>query len=197
MRLAGRDSPCPATEAAAQDLVERMLHAGERLGGIIVLVVYVYVIVADSRLGLGREEVVVHKGFGGLAGELHHHARRGVGVHVGVLPSDVVVLGLDNLQEHVTGTGLAGNRTLVTVSDVTLGHLLARRLHQLYLHAVLNLLHGHALRPGDTYPVGDALNQRLVLSGLGGEHSLAYGRLYFLFVVADHAAISFDYCLYH
>ena len=91
------------------------------------------------------EQVVVDEGFGGLRGELHHHARRGVGVHIGILAGDVVVLDVHDVEEHLTGLRLTGHTALVAVGDVLLGHVLAARLHQLQLYEVLNLLHRHPL----------------------------------------------------
>ncbi len=174
-----------------------MLHARQALGGIVILVVDVDIVVAHGLTHGRREKVVVDKRFGGLAGEFHHHARRRVRVHVGVLAGHVIVLGLDNLEEDVAGLCAARYAALVAIGDVTLGHILARRLHQLDLDLVLNLLDSHALLAGHADAVGDALDESLVFAHLGGEHCLADGRLDFLFVISGHASVSLYDCLYH
>ena len=184
-------------KTALQNLVERMLYAGERLGGIVILVVDVDIVVAQRGAGLFGEQVIVDEGFGGLAGELHHHARGSVGVHVGVLAGDVVALGLDYLQKYVSRLGLAGDAALVAIGYVTLGDLLAGRVHQLHLHHVLNLLHRRLLGAAALYAVGDLVHQRLVLAPLGGEHGLADRGGYLLAIEAYHASVTFNYCLYH
>lgn len=58
----GRSVTC--RESVAQDDVERMLHTGERLGGIIVLVVDVEIVVLHSQTRILREQVVVHERLG-------------------------------------------------------------------------------------------------------------------------------------
>ena len=184
-------------EAVFEYTVEGVLHTGEALGGVIVFVVDVDVAVVDSLTHLGREQVVVDKGFGGLAGKLHHHACGRVGVHVGVLACDVVVFGLDDFEKHVASLGSACYGTLVAIGDVTLGHFLAGRVHQLKLHAVLYLLDGHLLAACHGDYVGDACNERFVLAHLGGEHCLADCSLDFFFIVADDASVALDHCMYH
>ena len=112
-------------EAVLEYAVERMLHAGKALGGVVVLVVYVYVVVADGFANFGREQIIVDERLCSFAGEFHHHACRRVGIHVGVLTGDIVVLGLDDFVEHVGGLGTAGNATLVAICYIAFGHFLA------------------------------------------------------------------------
>ena len=184
-------------EAVFKYAVERMLHTGETLGRVIVFVVYVKIAVVDSLAHLGREQIVVDKGLGGLAGKLHHHARGRVGVHVGVLAGDVVALGLDDLEKHVAGLGAASYRPLIAVGDIAFGHLLTGRFHEFELDTVLYLLYAHLFvaRHGDA--VGYTRDEGLVLAHLGGEHCFAYGCLDFLFVVAYYAPVALYHCAYH
>ena len=154
-------------EAVVQDVIERMLHTGERLRGIVVLVVHMQVVVAHGITALLRQQVVIDKGLGALRGELHHHTGRCVSVHVRVLAGHVVVLDVDDLQEHITGLGLPGNATLVTVGDVFLCHILAGTLHQLHLHGILDVLDGHLRLPVHVDMVSDHLDEALVLTLVG------------------------------
>ena len=184
-------------EAAGQDVVKRMLHAGERLRGVVVLVVYVQQVVLHSLAGIVREEVVVNEGFRALRRKLHHHASRRVGIHVGILARDVVVLHVHDVEEDVARLGLAGDGALVAVGDVLLRHVLAARLHQLQLHSVLNLLHIHLRLASLRHVVGNLVHQALVLTLVGLHHSLAYGGHDFLFIEADDATVALHNCLYH
>ena len=184
-------------ESVVEDAVEGMLHAGERLGGVVVLVVDVEIAVAHGLAGLVGEQIVVDEGLGCLAGEFHHHAGGRVGVHVGVLARDVVVLGLDDFQEDVACLGAACDAALVAVGDVFLGHFLAGALHELELHAVLDLLHGHGGFAGHGDAVGDFVDEGLVLAELGLEHGFADGGLDFFFVEAHNASVAFDNGLNH
>ena len=53
-------------ETVVQNHVERMLHAGETLGRVIVLIVNMYIVVHDGVAYILREEVVVDEWFGGF-----------------------------------------------------------------------------------------------------------------------------------
>ena len=178
-------------ESVAEDIVERMLHACEALGGVVVFVVDVEVALTHGVASLLGEQVVVDERFGGLGGEFHHHSRGGIGVHVGVLAGDVVVFGLDDLEKHVAGLGAACYAALVAVGDIFFSHLFAGRLHQLELYAVLNLLHAHLLVTGDADAVGDFLNECFVLAQRGLEHGFTDGGFDFLFVVSYHTSVAF------
>src|SRR3712207_191091 len=130
-------------EAFVQDAVQRVLTTSERLGGIIVFIVDMYVVMFHGVAHVFRQKIVVNERFGRFRGKLHHHAGRRVGIHVGILTSDVVGLNVHNIQEHVTRLSLAGNGTLVAILDISLGHILSRTAHQLYFHSVLNSLDSH------------------------------------------------------
>ena len=180
-----------------EHLVERVLHTGEALGGIVVLVMDVQIIAANGLTGLLTQQVVIDKGLGGLAGKLHHHAGGSVGIHVGILAGDIVILGIDDLQEQVTGLGLASHTAFLAVIDIASGNLLAGALHQFQLHLVLNILDAHLAAATRADTVGDALDEALVLPGFGCEHCLADCGFDFFLIIADDAAISFKYSLDH
>ena len=131
-------------EAVLEYLVERMLDAGEGLGRIVILVVDVDISVLHGLANVLGQQALVHESLGGLGRELHHHTGRGVGIHIGVLPGDVGGLGLYDLLEDFAGLGLSGKVAFVAVSYISLGDLLARALHKLHLHEVLDVLDAKA-----------------------------------------------------
>ena len=184
-------------EAAGEDMVEGVLHAGERLGGVIVFVVDVEVVVLHGLAALLGEQVVVDEGFRGLRGKLHHHACRGVGIHVGILTGDIVVLDVDDVEEHVAGLGLAGNGALVAVGDELLRHILAARLHQFHLHGILYLLHRHLALALLCDIVGDFIYQALIFTLVGVKHGFADSRHDLLLVEAHDASVTLYYGQYH
>ncbi len=184
-------------EAARQDVIQRVLNAGQRLRGVIVLVVYVQVVVLHGVAALVREQVVVDEGLGGLRRKLHHHARRRVGVHVGILARHVVRLDVDDVQKHVARLGLAGYRPLVAIGYVLRRHVLAARLHQLHLHHVLYLFHRHLAVAALRYVVRYLVQQAFVLAPVGVHHGLAYGSHNLLLVESNDASVSLYNCLYH
>ena len=155
------------------------------------------VVVLHGVAHLLAQQVVVHERLGALRGKLHHHAGRGVGVHVGILARDLVFLDVHNLHEHVARFGFACDGPLVAVGDVLLGHVLACAFHQLHLHGVLNVLHRHLGFALGGNVVSDAHDEVLVLALVGVEHGFADGCLDFLVVEANDATVSFNYRLYH
>ena len=128
---------------AFEHMVQGVLHACERLGRIVVLVVDVEVVLLHSLADIFSQQVVVDEGFRCLRRELHHHTRGRVRVHISILACDVVALDVDDLEKHLTCLGLAGDGTLVAVLDINLGNVLASTLHELEFHSVLNFLHRH------------------------------------------------------
>ncbi len=177
--------------------VKRMLYTGEALCRIIIFVVDVEITVFHGFSCFLRKKIIVDKRLCRFACELHHHSGRGVGVHVGILARDVIVLGFDDLKEHIACLGTACDATLIAIGDITLGHFLARAFHQFYLHAILNLLYGHALFSGHAYTIDNLMDQSLVLSHFGLKHGLAYGCHYFFFVISHDAAVALYHDLYH
>ena len=82
--------PVSGSEPVFKDLVYRVLHTGKALGRIVVFVVDVYIVPGNRLFYIIREKIVIHKRFGGLAGELHHHSRRGVCIHIGILAGNII-----------------------------------------------------------------------------------------------------------
>ena len=185
------------SEAVFQYLVERVLYACQTLGRIVVLVMYMEITVAHSLARFVRQKIVVDKRFGGLARKLHHHTRRRVSVHVGVLAGDVIILGLDYLKEHVAGLGPACDVTLIAIGNISLGHLLTRALHQLELHPVLNFLYCHAFIAGHADTIGYLKDKTFVLPDFSLQHSLADSCFYLLVIISHDTAVALYYSLYH
>ena len=185
------------SKSVLQDIIQRVLHTGERLRGVIIFVVDVQIVVFYGVAALFREQIVVDEGFGGLARELHHHARRRVGVHIGILARNVVVLDVHDVEEHLTGLGLAGDGALVAVGDILLSHVLTAGLHQLELDGILNLLDGHLTIAALCDAVSDLIEQAFVFAFIGMEHGLADGGHDFLFIESYNAPVALYYCLDH
>ena len=101
------------------------------------------IVMLYSITALRRQQVVVDKRLGTLGGEFHHHTGRRVGIHIRILTGDIIILDIHNVEKDITCLCLAGNGTLVTISDVSLCHILTGTLHQFHLYGVLNLLHRH------------------------------------------------------
>ena len=184
-------------KAALKDVVEWMLAACKRLGGIVVLVVDVQVVVLHGIAHIVGEQIVVDEGLCGFRCELHHHSCRGVGIHVGVFAGDIIVLDVDDVEEDIARLGLSGNAALVAVGNILLRNILARTLHEFHFNGVLNVLHTHLRLSAESNVVGDLLNELLVLTLLGVEHGLTYGGHYFLFIEADDTPVALQYCLDH
>ena len=184
-------------EAVLEDQVERVLDARQRLGGIVILVVDVDIVIGDGIADIVRQKDLIHIAFGRLGSKFHHHAGRGVGVHVGILAGDVVDLRVDDGLEDLGTLGLAGEVALVAVGDVFPRHFLAGGLHQFHFHAVLDFLDAHFLfvELGDR--VGDLRRQDDVLSGLCHIHRFEDGRDDFLVVEIHMTAVSLEYLSYH
>ena len=174
-----------------------MLHAGETFGGVVVLVVNVQVVVAHSLASLVAEQIVIDEGFRCLAGKLHHHAGWRVGIHVSVFASDIIILGIDNLQEDVASLGLSSHAALVAVVDIAFSHLLAGALHELQLYHVLNTFHAHLALAPSANVVGDALDKRLIVARVGSEHSFANSGFNLFLVVSNDASITLYNSLNH
>ena len=107
-------------KTTSQDVVQRMLHTGQRLRGIVVLIVDMQIVMLYGITTLARQQVVVNEGFGGLRRKLHHHACRRISIHIGILARHVVALDVDDIQEHVARLSLTGYRTLVTIGNIFL-----------------------------------------------------------------------------
>ena len=174
-----------------------MLHAGQALGGVVVLVVYVQIVSLYGLSGFLTQQIVVHKGLGGFAGKLHHHPRRCVRVHVGIFAGHVVVLDVDYFQKHVACLGFAGYAALVAVGNILLSHLFPATLHQLHFHHVLYGLYCHLWVASERDAVRYLLYQLSVFALFGVQHGFTDGGGYLLLVEAYYSSVSFNDCLYH
>ena len=184
-------------KATVQNIVQRVLHTGERLRRIIVLVVDMQIVVLHGQTTLFREQVVVDERLRSLRGKLHHHTCRGVGIHVGILTRYIIILDVHDIEEHITGLSLTGHGSLMTVGDVPLGHILATRLHQFHLHSILNLFHGHLTLATLGDMVGNLVQQAFVLALVCVEHGLTDGCHNFLLIEAHNASVALNYSLNH
>ena len=195
--LCGTGLSVTCLETMLKNDVQGMLDAGEGLGGIVVFVVDVDVVAGNGLTHGVTEEAFVHIALGGFRSELHHHARRGVCVHVGVFTGDVVGLGLDDGLENLVGLGLAGKVALVAVADILLGNLLAGAVHEVALNYVLDFLNGHLFlgKQGDV--VGNLGGKHNILTVFGDIHGLEDGGHYLLVVEFDATSIALEYTFYH
>ena len=143
------------------------------------------------------QEEVINERLCRLAGKLHHHTSRSIGVHVRVLAGNIVRLDIDNLLEDVTCLRLARDTALVTVSDVLLCNILAATLHELKLHHVLNSLHSHLRISAERNVVGNLTDERHILTLVGVKHGLTDSRNNFLFIKADNTPVALYNSLNH
>jgi len=184
-------------ESMLENQVERVLDTGQGLRRIVVLVMDMDVIVLHRLADIFGEEAFIHIGLGRLGGEFHHHAGRGVGVHVGILPGDVVDLGIDDVLENLGGFSFAGEVALVAVGDIFLRNFLAGALHELHLDAVLDILDAHFLLVYLGNGLGDLGCKDDVLPIFGNGHGLEDCGHDFLVVEVDVSSVTFQYALYH
>ena len=178
-------------------MIERMLNTGKRLGRIIILIVNVQIIMLHGITNIFRQQEVVNKRLCCFRCKFHHHTRRSIGIHVGILACNFIVLNVHNLHEHVTGLCLTCYRTLVTILNILLCNILASTLHELNLHGILNVLNTHLRLTLLSYMVGDATDKSFVLAFFGVHHGLSNGCLYFQIVKTDYSSVTFYYCLNH
>ena len=157
----------------------------------------VQVVVAQCPECIFREEIIVYERLGGFRRELHHHACRSIGIHVGVFAGHVVRLGIDDFQEHLACLGLAGNASLVAIGNVALGHLLARRCHQFQFHHVLDFFDRLLFLSLVLDTVHYLVDEDIVLAIFGRQHSLANGSSNLLAVESHDTTIAFYNCQYH
>ena len=190
-------STVSGNESAVQDVVQRMLHAGQRLRRIVVLVMDVQIVVLHGVAALRRQQIVIDEGLGGLRCKLHHHTRRRVGIHIGILARHVVVLDVDDIQEDVARLGLTGYASLVAIGNILLGHILAARLHQFQFHQVLNLLNGHLTVTALGNVVSNLIQQAFILALVCVHHGLADSSHNLLLVESNDASVSLYNCLNH
>ena len=184
-------------ETTFQNVVQRVLTAGKRLGWVIVLVVYVQSVLTNGLSAFFAQQIVVNERLSGFARKLHHHSGWRISVHVGVFARNVVIFHVDNLQKHVVRLGLSGHAALVSIGNVSPSHIFAATLHQFHLHLVLDVFHRHLRFSHKSDAVCYLLNQSFVFAFVGVEHRFAHGSHYFLLVKAHNASVSLYNCLYH
>ncbi len=184
-------------QTVLQDGVQRMLHAGERLCGIIVLVVDVDIAVLSCEAHILVEQIVIDERLGGLAGKLHHHACRGVGIHVGIFAGDVVLLGTNDFLKHLARLGAACDGARITIRDIDTSHFLALGTHQLLLHTVLNGFHRHQGITVLGNLVCYCCGEDGVHAFLGLRHGLADGVFDLVEIKIDSTTVAFNNFLYH
>ena len=107
--LGGARCTMTGSETVMQDVIQRVLHAGKTLGGIVILIVNVQIVMLNGVATLLAQQIVIHEWLGCFAGKLHHHARRCVGIHVSVFARHVVILNVHDVQEHLACLGLTSN----------------------------------------------------------------------------------------
>ena len=180
-----------------KDGVQWVLHASERLGGIVILVVNMDVAVLDSLLHFGAQQIVIDERLGRFARKLHHHAGRSVGIHVGILTSDVVVLHTDDGVEDLLGLGLTCHVSGIAVGDIHTSDLFTVGLHEFHLDGILDILHFHECIAlfGDV--VGDGGCQDGIYAFFGCFHGLANGIFDFVEVKINGTTIALNDFLYH
>ena len=189
--------PMSGTKPLFQYLVERVLYTRQTLGRIVIFIMDMNVSMTYGVSYFITQQIIIDKRFCRLAGEFHHHAGRSIGIHIGIFPSDVVGLGIDDIEKHLSRLGLTGNATLIPISDILLCDFLTRTFHQFHFDPILNFLHRHLFTAIASNAVGYFTDQRFVFSLFGMEHRFADSRHDFFFVEADNTAITFDNSLYH
>ena len=195
--LRGTGLPVAGLQSVFQNQVQRVLDAGKRLGGIIILVVDMDVVARNGFAHVSRQQALVHIGLGSLGSELHHHARRRIGIHVRILAGDVIGLRVDDGLENLVRPGFPGQVALVAVGDVFAGHLLTGTLHEFEFHQVLDILHAQFVRSLFCNGIGDLCSQDDILALLGYIHCFQDGGNNLLAVEFDKPPIAFYYVLYH
>ena len=174
-----------------------MLHTGETFGRIVILVMDMQVVLGHRFTNRFAQQIVIDERFGRLACKLHHHAGRSVRIHVCILACDVVRFDVDDLQKHIACLGLAGDTSLVAISNVFLGHILPAAVHQFQFHGILDVFNGHLRFASESDVIRDGTHQLLVLSTVRMQHGFADGSGDFVLVESDDSSVSFNDCLYH
>ena len=184
-------------EATLENMIQRVLHTGERLRGIVILVVNMQVVVFHCLTTLVGEQIVVNERLRGFRSKLHHHTCRCIGIHIGILTCHIIILDVHDIEEHLTRLGLSGHRALVAIGNILLSHILAARLHQFHLDGILNLLYRHLALTTLSDMVGNLIQESLVLTLVGMNHGLTDGSHNLLLVEAHNASVTLYYCLNH
>ena len=184
-------------ESLIQNLVQWMLEACETLGRVVVLVVDMNISVIYRLPDIFGQQAFVNVSLCGLGCELHHHAGRCVGIHISIFTRNIIGLSVNDFLEDFAGLGLAGEISLIPVCDIFLCDFLARTLHELELHAVLDGLDTHFLIVPFGNDISDFSCENDIFSSLGDVHRFQYGGDDFLIVERYASSIAFYYILDH
>ena len=98
-----------------KDGIKRVLYACKRLGWIIVLVMNMYISAFHSSLNLFIKQIVINEWLGAFAGKLHHHSGRSVGIHIGILACDIIVLCANDTLENLASLCLTRYASCIAV----------------------------------------------------------------------------------
>ena len=180
-RLGGAHGTVFGMESAVENILQVILHAGGRLGGIVVEVVNVNVTFAVSPAVAYPHQVLVGVVLGHLRGKGHHLPGRRVRRHVGVAQIHVVLLDGHDAVHHLLHRGafLALLGAPLAIDDKALGHR-GVAPHQLALDQVLNLLdRNFTLVDGRGHLTGNLFHRSLVVVDTVGPIGLGNGPLDF------------------
>ena len=98
-----------------KDGIKRVLYAGKRLGWIVVLVMNMYITALHGTLHLFVKQIVIDERLGAFAGKLHHHAGRSVGIHIGILACDIIILRANDTLKNLASLGLTRYASCIAV----------------------------------------------------------------------------------
>ena len=98
-----------------KDGIERVLYTGKRLGWIVVLVMNMYITALHGTLHLFVKQIVINEWLGAFAGKLHHHSGRSVGIHIGILARDIIILRANDTLENLASLGLTRYASCIAV----------------------------------------------------------------------------------
>ena len=156
-------------ETAVENILQVVLHAGGRLGGIVVEVVDVNVALAVRPPVAHPHQILIGVILGHLRGEGHHLPGRRMRRHVGIAQVHVVLLDSHDAVHHLLHRGafLALLGAPLAIDDEALGH---RRVapHQMALDQILNLLDRNlALVDGGGHLAGNLFHRSFVVDTIG------------------------------
>ena len=98
-----------------KDGIKRVLYACKRLGWIVVLVMNMYISAFHSSLNLFIKQIVINEWLGAFAGKLHHHSGRSVGIHIGILARDIIILRANDTLKNLASLGLTRYASCIAV----------------------------------------------------------------------------------
>ncbi len=181
-------------QAVLQHKVYGVLQACQASSGQIVQVMYMYFVGKYIGPGFVGQQVVVYMLLAALAGYLHHHAGRSVGIHVGVFARDIVLFCRYYVGYDLVACTVACLGALVAVQNVGFGHSGLAVSHEFALYDVLYLFDRDHVAAPRHHLFGDGTRQAGVVYCRAAA-SRAYGLADALSVKSDTAPVSLSY--YH